>query len=264
MHCSFSFCQVLTSPCIVPWSQHVPHMLFNPNPPLPFLSAFIYLIIHFSCNCEFHYLSYLFSFSWVNFHPPVFFISSFLNFPTLFSLFPYLFMCPSSSCLSYPSHPSFPQFFVSSPVGAGCVRRPSSVSLTCRSTPSRTQRPNLTSVLTAPSHSPTPATWPSTSASTVGPSLTPAPTARNLSGSSVTYSSTHGTADSPPHPHSQPSTYCPFNLSCSDFQKPCLLFFLPPWGRVRSGVQMHISLPCKCWHATSPIQKWPFQKSEFK
>lgn len=111
------------------------------------------------------------------------------------------------------SIPSF-HFSVSTPVGAGCVRRPSSVSLTCRSTPSRTQRPNLTSVLTAPSHSPTPATWPSTSASTVGPSLTPAPTARNLSGSSVTYSSTHGTTD-PPNPITHPYHIpCSLNLSC--------------------------------------------------
>lgn len=99
-----------------------------------------------------------------------------------------LFCVTPSSYLFFHSH-------VSSPVGAGCARRPSSISLTCRSTPNRTQRPNLTSVLTVTSHSPTPATWPSTSVSTAGPSPTPAPTARNLSGNSVIYSSTHGTSD---------------------------------------------------------------------
>lgn len=99
-----------------------------------------------------------------------------------------LFCVTSSSHLFFHSH-------VSPPVGAGCARRPSSISLTCRSTPNRTQRPNLTSVLTVTSHSPTPATWPSTSVSTAGPSPTPAPTARNLSGNSVIYSSTHGTSD---------------------------------------------------------------------
>ena len=56
-----------------------------------------------------------------------------------------------------------------------------------------TLRPSPTSVPTAPSRLPTPATCPSTSASTPGPSPTPAPTARKHSGSSVTYSSTHGT-----------------------------------------------------------------------
>lgn len=141
------------------------------------------------------------------------------------------------SCTSIPpSH-----FCVSPPVGAGCVRRPSSVSLTCRSTPSRTQRPNLTSVLTAPSHSPTPATWPSTSVSTVGPSLTPAPTARNLSGSSVIYSSTHGTA-APPNPHpafTNPHSIFPVLLTCPaksllDAQIP-VLFLIGKKGPVQTS-----------------------------
>lgn len=131
----------------------------------------------------------------IHFPPPIFNFSHSSNGFRLLSRSPkissILFFCvllPHTGSSIPPSH-----FCVSPLVGAGCVRRPSSISLTCRSTPSRTQRPNLTSVLTAPSHSPTPATWPSTSASIAGPSPTPAPTARNLSGSSVTYSSTHGT-----------------------------------------------------------------------
>lgn len=199
---------------------------------VPFLLSF-----HWFLPWHFTVLSGCVVFIWFN--PPlsslIFFFFFFFSFSVIsyFSLWVIaplpcllIFFCPIFSLFFSPplvhlpllpppctSIPSF-HFSVSTPVGAGCVRRPSSVSLTCRSTPSRTQRPNLTSVLTAPSHSPTPATWPSTSASTVGPSLTPAPTARNLSGSSVTYSSTHGTTD-PPNPITHPYHIpCSLNLSC--------------------------------------------------
>lgn len=169
-----------------------------------------------------------------------------------------LLLCPFPHTGSSipPSH-----FCVSPLVGAGCVRRPSSISLTCRSTPSRTQRPNLTSVLTAPSHSPTPATWPSTSASIAGPSPTPAPTARNLSGSSVTYSSTHGTY--------WPLPVLPFTTS------PKLHFLLPLPARLHLTCRSPYSFLSPCAMKVSGVMRkhilhslssihWPFQKAEIR
>lgn len=147
-------------------------------------------IFKYYCKIHFLFLSYNF-FVWI--------IASFPPRPPfkyrhlLASLWPSL--SPVGPILCHFFIPLVLHSHVSPPVGAGCARRPSSISLTCRSTPNRTQRPNLTSVLTVTSHSPTPATWPSTSVSTAGPSPTPAPTARNLSGNSVIYSSTHGTSD---------------------------------------------------------------------
>lgn len=165
-----------------------------------------------------------------------------------------LFCVISSSHLFFHSH-------VSPPVGAGCARRPSSISLTCRSTPNRTQRPNLTSVLTVTSHSPTPATWPSTSVSTAGPSPTPAPTARNLSGNSVIYSSTHGTSD-------ETTRYCslvPRSCVCS----PAKFFWKPKAFRSHFfplledvwGICMQIFV-AKCWFLASML--FGFQRSCFR
>lgn len=145
--------------------------------------------VKYYCKIHFLFLSYNF-FVWIIASSPAPFSTTSISL-LLFDhhcLLWVLFCVTPSSHLFFHSH-------VSPPVGAGCARRPSSISLTCRSTPNRTQRPNLTSVLTVTSHSPTPATWPSTSVSTAGPSPTPAPTARNLSGNSVIYSSTHGTSD---------------------------------------------------------------------
>lgn len=172
----------------------------------------------FKCYCEIHYL-----FLSCNF------------FVWIIAIFPTPLSNPAVSLLLFDHHcllwvlfrvtSSFHLFFhphVSPPVGAGCAQRPSSISLTCRSTPNRTQRPNLTSVPTVTSHSPTPATWRSTSVSTAGPSPTPAPTARNLSGNSVIYSSTHGTWDQTP-PYSR---LVPCSCVCSPakfFWKPRLL-----------------------------------------
>jgi len=256
--CSFTFYSIYV-PFPVSFHWFLPwHLSLCLPPP----SVFIHLsfVIHFPFHREFRFLSNLIYFCGSMLHSPVSNFISLFSFCLLSCLCFYICVPLLPSCSSIPpSH-----FCVSPPVGAGCVRRPSSVSLTCRSTPSRTQRPNLTSVLTAPSHSPTPATWPSTSASTAGPSLTPAPTARNLSGSSVIYSSTHGTAD-PSSP--LPTTYHipPVLLTCPakfPFWSPDSCHLLPR-GEEIGVVWKHI-LHCHVdvgSHATSSIQKWPLSQN---